>query len=398
LRTKDILQSIKKRDEIMSILNDKFNSNTFLSITTSKNGDIKYKFDENDSIEIIEKVLEKVNSQKQQSKFLKSNLDFETLFKKFKDYKKRIEKKSNNYIIDINGSLKYLKFFIDNYEVKDLIEINSQFFNELQRDFFYIPKRFFQSKYKDFSLLRLKQIHLTEEQKLNDKTINKHFINFGEFMKYLERENFIENNPIKVKLIKVNKNITRKKEFDNDDLKTIFNSDINSVYMDYFKVLLYTGMRNGELTKLTVKNIDFDNELIDIVDSKTQSGIRQIPINISILDLLKIHCKNKNKDDFVFFRGNSDQNQKKGNRLIRKFITDKNKSLHSFRKNFTQKLYKITENENYIKHLIGHSQNQNITYTTYNRQKIDIEKLRYIVQEVDFQLLKFDFENEVDIL
>ena len=142
----------------MSILNDKFNSNTFLSITTSKNGDIKYKFDENDSIEIIEKVLEKVNSQKQQSKFLKSNLDFETLFKKFKDYKKRIEKKSNNYIIDINGSLKYLKFFIDNYEVKDLIEINSQFFNELQRDFFYIPKRFFQSKYKDFSLLRLKQI------------------------------------------------------------------------------------------------------------------------------------------------------------------------------------------------------------------------------------------------
>lgn len=88
-------------------------------------------------------------------------------------------------------------------------------------------------------------------------------------------------------------------------------------YEDLFIILLNTGMRVGEILALTKDDIDFENNVINITktltknkaeqyeigtDTKTYSGIRQIPITIMFKDNLKsaIHYSIPNYNNLIF--------------------------------------------------------------------------------------------------
>jgi hypothetical protein len=75
---------------------------------------------------------------------------------------------------------------------------------------------------------------------------------------------------------------------------------------------------------------------------------------------------------------------------IRKYIKNKNKVYHSFRKNFAQELYKSNIEELYIKLLLGHSLKDNLSFNTYNLSKISNKILQQEINKVDFKDL---FEN-----
>lgn len=49
-------------------------------------------------------------------------------------------------------------------------------------------------------------------------------------------------------------------------------------YGDVFLFLLYTGLRRSELCNLKWNNIDFENECMYILKSKTDHGIRTVPL------------------------------------------------------------------------------------------------------------------------
>ena len=80
--------------------------------------------------------------------------------------------------------------------------------------------------------------------------------------------------------------------------------------------------------------------------------------------------------EFLFFNGEDNQIGKRLNRAIKSVLTAENqelKSLHSFRKNFTQKLDDVEAPSDIIKKLVGHSLNDDITETHYKTQtKIEI--------------------------
>lgn len=68
--------------------------------------------------------------------------------------------------------------------------------------------------------------------------------------------------------------------------------EINDMWFDPEKnlwclILLYTGMRAGELLDLTTDDIHLRDRYIDIKKSKTASGIRQVPIAKKIYPLLE---------------------------------------------------------------------------------------------------------------
>jgi integrase len=57
-------------------------------------------------------------------------------------------------------------------------------------------------------------------------------------------------------------------------------------------VALFTGMRSGEITKLTWGQIDLDSKVISVGRAKTSSGTgRQIPMNNDLFNALSVHAE-----------------------------------------------------------------------------------------------------------
>lgn len=85
-------------------------------------------------------------------------------------------------------------------------------------------------------------------------------------------------------------------------------------FADFALMLLYTGMRQGELVALQRKDIDLKNRFIYVNRSveyivntphlkampKTQNSIRKIPIFDDLLPIIRNLCKGLKPDDFLF--------------------------------------------------------------------------------------------------
>lgn len=52
-------------------------------------------------------------------------------------------------------------------------------------------------------------------------------------------------------------------------------------------MLIYTGVRIGELLELEKKNVNLEEQYFDITKSKTDSGVRRVPIADCILPFSK---------------------------------------------------------------------------------------------------------------
>ena len=160
------------------------------------------------------------------------------------------------------------------------------------------------------------------------------------------------------------------------------------------------GLRIGEIFNLKKEDIKKvkDNYFINVTKSKTKSGIRTIPLkntfNFIIEELLLNTKENK---EYLLFKEEIKENrenilQKRIMYQIRKYIKEKNKVFHSFRKNYTQILYKNNVEELYIKIFLGHSLKDNLSFNTYNLSKINNNLLSSVIQKVDFN----DFFENID--
>ena len=150
--------------------------------------------------------------------------------------------------------------------------------------------------------------------------------------------------------------------------------------LNYYKFLLYSGLRTQELSKIQIK--DIEEKFINIPTAKTLKGIRLVPIHKKLNEIIKEQKKGKKATDYLFFNGDFDLNQKVLNKILHR--NNLSKTLHSLRKNFIQQLYKLKLEEVYIKVISGHSNQQNLTFTTYNREQIDEDFLYDIVNQINF--------------
>ncbi|MCK9491921.1 MAG: tyrosine-type recombinase/integrase [Sulfurimonas sp.] len=301
------------------------------------------------------------------------NLD--DYLKEFLDEIQKQRRLTDNTIKNMNSGFQYLRLFCK----KDTIP-NLKFYKNVQNSLEMIPRDFLRSKkWEKFSVEDIeKNFDNCDYETMNSKTINKHINFHKQFFSWLEYNNDIYKTNMNKLIPLFEEDEVVKVEYSEEDLKAIFEYDLNSEYRDFFNIALHTGMRMGEICSL--KNSNINEDYIEIFDGKTKNATRIIPLHKNIKEMVINRAKSNN--EYLLFNGNSSAVNKKLNRLLNKIILNKTKSLHSFRKNFSQMLEQTdTGEEKYKDYLMGHSI-ASVRQKHYNLGKINIDKLREIINSI----------------
>lgn len=84
-----------------------------------------------------------------------------------------------------------------------------------------------------------------------------------------------------------NPNSFNRKPFNTKEIKAIWNAYASNEYLTVVLMLIYTGVRIGELLDLEKKDIHLDERWFFVKESKTESGIREVPIAERIVPFFK---------------------------------------------------------------------------------------------------------------
>ena len=75
--------------------------------------------------------------------------------------------------------------------------------------------------------------------------------------------------------------------FSKKEIKTLWDAQESNQYLSVVLMLIYTGVRIGELLDLEKKDIHLDERWFFVKESKTESGIREVPIAERIVPFFK---------------------------------------------------------------------------------------------------------------
>ena len=229
-----------------------------------------------------------------------------------------------------------------------------------------------ENKISDIKLFQLQKIFndmdYSRGYKSNCKSVLNRIFNFA------LKNDFIDSN--KVQFVELGKKniVVERKIFTRDEINILWqNLKVNNVYI--ILILIYTGMRIGELLALKVCDIDLNNKVIYIRKSKTSSGIRTIPIPDKILSLFTDNISYEN-EYFILSKNLTPLSymtfKYRFNVLLEKLGIQKH-TIHDTRHTFATMLNNADANSTSIIKLIGHS-DFSITENVYTHK--DVEELR----------------------
>ena len=173
----------------------------------------------------------------------------------------------------------------------------------------------------------------------------------------------------------------------------VFSSEAISILWEYREnpyyqmilILIYTGVRIGELLSLRKENLNLEEQYFIIVNSKTQSGFRKVPIADKIVPFFKEWNK-KSEIDFVF---TTIDNSPLVYSNYRDTYFDPIMQYHGFhytphccRHTFVSLMMKSNINPTIIKQIVGHKRVMSITesvYTHFTNKEL-IEQVNKIIK------------------
>lgn len=150
-------------------------------------------------------------------------------------------------------------------------------------------------------------------------------------------------------------------------------------------ILIYTGVRINELLNLKTENIHIEKEFFEVVDSKTNAGVRKVPIHKKIkkmfyhwldyntpylISINKLIKKGEYKRSKMTYRNYRDSYF---DQIIKKLNLNEELTPHNCRKTCVSKLTKARVSPTYIKLIIGHEGAMDLTEKTYTY--VDIQEL-----------------------
>lgn len=403
--------------------NKQFNTN--LTIFKTDNS-ININIDNEDEKKIIENITKKtINTIKKSNiKKINSNIEIKTTRKSKNNIRKHIDLYVF-YLTSTNKNKKTVESYIRKQEVlidyfnykkiNSLIDITKKDCRDLELYLLNFPKNL--NKYEElkdkniFELIDKKNKILDKYEKLDLKTVESYITRYKTLFNYFLDNDYVYSNYfLTIKKKTSNSNNSFKNFIDKEDTYNVFeveeieklltkieDKDIKTSIL----ISLLLGLRISEifnLKKEDVKKVK-DNYFINITKSKSKNGLREIPIKNTFNFIIEELLLNTKKDnEYLLFKEDIEDNrsdilQKRIMYHIRKYIKNKNKVFHSFRKNYTQLLYKSNVEELYIKIFLGHSLKDNLSFNTYNLSKIDNKLKINIINNVNFEelFLNLDF-------
>lgn len=111
--------------------------------------------------------------------------------------------------------------------------------------------------------------------------------------KFAEQYDLIDPRLNKIEFIDIgtsNPNKIERKAFTKDEIETLWK---NKETFKHLLILIYTGLRVGEYISLTPEDVHLEERWIDVRESKTKAGIRQVPIAEKIVPFLTELVRNE---------------------------------------------------------------------------------------------------------
>jgi integrase len=394
----------------------------YLQVYKGKNN-INVIADTDEEKQLIEDITQKTirSIKKRRIKSVESNIEIKATRKSKNHIKKHIEmfykhlkliKRSEKTILNYIPKYELLIDYFNYKKIYTLLDITKKDCKDLQLYLLSFPKNL--NKYEElkgkniFELIDRSDKILDKYEKLDNRTVDNYITRYKTLFNYFLDNDFIYNNyflTIKNLKPKIENPITNfqkmddmRQQFENSEIELLLNSINDKEIKDLIVLGLITGARINELLNLKVNDIIKYkyNYLLDIKKSKTMNGIRVIPIDFNFNFLINELTRGKQETDYLLFNnidGNRiDKIQKRAMYNIRKFVKNKNKVFHSFRKNFTQLLYQNQIEELYIKLLLGHTLKDNLSFNVYNLSKVNNETLLNEINKIDFKSLFLNTE------
>lgn len=188
------------------------------------------------------------------------------------------------------------------------------------------------------------------------------------------KNEFIDSNRVSFIEIGKKEKVIERRVFTKKKIETLW-ENLDSKHCYIILILIYTGMRIGELLNLKNEDIDLHNSCLTIRESKTDAGVRIIPISSKIFNLF---VANMVKDQEYFLKGET-TNQlsystfKPRFQKLLKSLNIEPHTIHDTRHTFATLLNNANANQSAITKLIGHS-DFSITENVYTHK--DTEELR----------------------
>ena len=170
-----------------------------------------------------------------------------------------------------------------------------------------------------------------------------------------------------------NPNALDRKPFSQSEIKKIWKSVDSNEYMSVILMLIYSGVRIGELLDLKKSDVNIEERCFNVVESKTDAGVRTVPIANKVLHYFENWI---NKNDCEYLISTPDGNKMDYRNYydsywkpLMNLLGMENHRPHDTRHTCVSLLTAAKVDERYIQKIVGHK-GQNVTRAVYTHLEI----------------------------
>lgn len=207
-------------------------------------------------------------------------------------------------------------------------------------------------------------------------TLRKLKVLFNQLYKYAMENDIASKDYAKYVDIGNDDRKTKRKSLTKEEVQKVWNDVERNEYIQIILMLLYSGVRISELLDLKKENVHIEERYFDVIDSKTSSGIRKVPIAKKVLPYF-INWMDKEGCVYLLCTPESKPFKYRNyyDSYWKPFMEEWNIDLtpHSTRHTTISLLAAANVNQTIIKRIVGHSGAMSLTERVYTH--FDIQQL-----------------------
>lgn len=217
---------------------------------------------------------------------------------------------------------------------------------------------------------------VADESGKNKPTLKKFKTLMNELFKYAVIHGIISKERNMIEYLNISKagnpNALNRSPFTKAEIKKLWNVADSNEYFTTILMLIYSGVRISEMLDLKKENVNIDEQYFNIIASKTESGIRTVPIADKILPFFKMWY---NKNDCEYLLSTPEGNHFEYRNYYDSYWTplmnaiNANHTPHDTRHTCVSLLTAAKVDERFIQKIVGHK-GQGVTRQVYTHLEI----------------------------